>query len=71
MAQLRRLYGKLPLTVNETKSAVASAFGRFSSATPSGRRRDGAINRGVAAKPLATFKQPVRQLTRRSGGRSM
>ena len=28
MALLRRLYGKLQLTVNETKSAVASAFGR-------------------------------------------
>ena len=31
----------------------------------------GAIKRKVAAKPLATFKQRVRQLTRRSGGRSM
>lgn len=28
MALLRRLYGKLRLTVNETKSAVASVFGR-------------------------------------------
>ncbi|OIQ77237.1 hypothetical protein GALL_410700 [mine drainage metagenome] len=28
MALLRRLYGKLKLTVNEAKSAVGSAFGR-------------------------------------------
>jgi RNA-directed DNA polymerase len=28
MVLLRRLYGKLQLTVNETKSAVASVFGR-------------------------------------------
>ncbi len=28
MALLRRLYGKLRLTVNEAKSAVASVFGR-------------------------------------------
>ena len=29
------------------------------------------VKRRVADKPLATFKQRVRQLTRRSGGRSM
>jgi RNA-directed DNA polymerase len=29
------------------------------------------VKRGVSAKPLATFKQRVRQLTRRSGGFSM
>jgi hypothetical protein len=29
------------------------------------------VKRGVADKPLATFKQRVRQLTRRSGGRSI
>ncbi len=31
----------------------------------------GEVKRKVAAKPLATFKQRVRQLTRRSGGRNM
>lgn len=31
----------------------------------------GVVKRKVAAKALATFKQRVRQLTRRSGGRSM
>lgn len=29
------------------------------------------VKRKVAAKPMATFKQRIRQLTRRSGGRSM
>ena len=33
--------------------------------------RAGVVKRKVAAKALATFKQRVRQLTRRSGGRSM
>ena len=71
MALLRRLYGKLHLTVNETKSAVASVFGRkflgYSLWVARGRE----VRRRVADKPLATFKQRVRQLTRRSGGRSM
>jgi RNA-directed DNA polymerase len=71
MALLRRLYGKLRLTVNETKSAVTSVFGRkflgYSFWVASG----GAIKRKVAVKPLMTFKQRIRQLTCRSGGRSM
>ncbi|WP_218118886.1 group II intron maturase-specific domain-containing protein [Nitrosospira sp. Nsp1] len=33
--------------------------------------RKGEIKCKVVAKPLATFKQRVRQLTRRSGGRSL
>jgi RNA-directed DNA polymerase len=71
MVLLRRLYGKLRLTVNETKSAVTSVFGRkflgYSFWVASG----GAIKRKVAVKPLMTFKQCIRQLTCRSGGRSM
>jgi RNA-directed DNA polymerase len=71
MALLRRLYGKLRLRVNETKSAVTSVFGRkflgYSFWVASG----GAIKTKVAVKPLMTFKQRIRQLTRRSGGRSM
>jgi len=70
MALLRRCYAKLRLQVNEAKSAVARVTGRkflgysFWFAA-------GGVKRKVAAKPLATFKQRVRQLTRRSGGRSM
>jgi len=67
MALRRRLYARLRLTVNETKSAVASAFGRYSLWVAKG----GEIKRRVADHPMATFRQRVRQLTRRSGGRSM
>ena len=70
MALLRRCYATLRLKVNETKSAVASVTGRkflgYSFWFPKGE-----VKRKVAAKALATFKQRVRQLTRRSGGRGM
>ena len=71
MALLRRLYGKLRLTVNETKSAVASVFGRKFLGYSFWVAPGGVIKRKVAAKPLMTFKQRIRQLTCRSGGRSM
>ena len=71
MALLRRLYGKLRLTVNEAKSAVASVFGRKFLGYSLWVAPGGVVKRKVAAKPLATFKQRIRQLTRRSGGRSM
>jgi RNA-directed DNA polymerase len=71
MALLRRLYGKLRLTVNETKSAVASVFARKFLGYAFWAGPGGVIKRKVAAKPMATFKQRVRQLTRRSGGRSL
>ena len=71
MALLRRLYGKLRLTVNETKSAVASVFGRKFLGYSFWVAPGGAVKRKVAAKPLRAFKQRIRQLTRRSGGRSM
>lgn len=72
MGLLRRLYARLRLRVNETKSAVASVFsnrkflGYSFWVAPKG-----VVRRKVAGKTLATFKQRVRQLTRRSGGRSM
>lgn len=72
MALLRRLYAKLRLKVNETKSAVVSVLadrkflGYSFWVAP-----QGVIKRKVAAKALATFKQRIRQLTRRSGGHSM
>jgi len=71
MGLLRRLYGKLRLTVNETKSAVASVFGRKFLGYAFWAATGGVIKRRVAAKPMATFKQRIRQLTRRSGGRSL
>ncbi|MEJ8816278.1 group II intron reverse transcriptase/maturase [Variovorax ureilyticus] len=71
MALLRRLYGRLKLKVNEAKSAVAGVFGRKFLGYALRRGPGGVVKRTVAAKPIATFKQRVRQLTRRSGGRSM
>ncbi|SAK59358.1 group II intron reverse transcriptase/maturase [Caballeronia ptereochthonis] len=71
MALLRRLYGRLRLKVNETKSAVASVFGRkflgYSLWVASG----GVVKRKVAAKALLAFKHRIRELSGRSGGRSM
>jgi len=71
MALLRRLYGRLRLTVNETKSAVASVIGRKFLGYAFWVGPGGAIKRRVADKPMAAFKHRIRQLTRRSGGRSL
>ena len=71
MALLRRLYGKLRLTINETKSAVASVFGRKFLGFTFWVAPGGVVKRKVAAKPLQTFKRRIRRLTRRSGGRSL
>lgn len=71
MAYLRRLYVNLKLQINEAKSAVASAFGRkflgYALWVAKGRE----VKCKVAQKPLQNFKARIRQLTRRSGGRSM
>jgi RNA-directed DNA polymerase len=71
MALLRRLYAKLKLKINQAKSAVANAFGRKFLGYAFWATSNGQVRRAVAAKPLATFKQRVRQMTGRSGGRSM
>jgi RNA-directed DNA polymerase len=71
MALLRKLYAGLKLQVNEAKSAVGSALGRkflgYALWVAKGRE----VKCKVAAKPLADFKARIRQLTRRSGGRSL
>jgi hypothetical protein len=71
MALLRGCYAKLRLKVNETKSTVASLDDRKFLGYSFWTAPEGVIKRAVAVKALATFKQRVRQLTRRSGGRSM
>ena len=71
MVLLRKLYAKLHLTVNEAKSAVASAFGRKFLGFSFWVAPKGEVKCGVATKPLVAYKQRIRQLTRRSGGRSM
>lgn len=70
MALLRRLYETLHLSVNESKSAVASAFGRkFLGYELWARGTE--VRRAASYKALKHFKQRVRQLTRRSCGRSL
>jgi RNA-directed DNA polymerase len=71
MALLKRLYGKLHLKINESKSAVADAFGRKFLGYSLWLAHDGTVRRAVSIKALATFKQRIRQMTRRSIGRSM
>jgi len=71
MALLRRLYDKLHLVVNEGKSAVGGAFGRKFLGYSLWLGRGKVVKLKVADKSLATFKQRIRELTGRSGGRSM
>ena len=71
MELLRKLYGGLKLQINEAKSAVGSAFRRkflgYELWVAKGRE----VKCAVADKPMRDFKARLRQLTRRSGGRSM
>ena len=71
MVYLRKLYTGLRLQINEAKSAVASALGRkflgYELWVAKGRE----VKCKVAEKALGNFKARIRQLTRRSGGRSM
>lgn len=71
MAWLRKMYAKLHVTVNEAKSAAASVFGRKFLGFSFWLAPKGEVKCGVAAKPLANYKQRIRQLTRRACGRSM
>lgn len=71
MALLKQLYAGLKLQINEAKSAVGSALGRkflgYELWVAKGRE----VKCAVAHKAMAHFKARIRQLTRRSGGRSM
>ena len=71
MAALRRLFAGLRLRVNEAKSAVAPATQRqflgFSFWDAKGR----IVKRRIAPKAMSRLKDRVRQITRRSGGRSL
>ncbi|MCF8155256.1 MAG: group II intron reverse transcriptase/maturase, partial [Rhodoferax sp.] len=71
MALLRKLYTGLKLQINEAKSAVASAFGRKFLGYALWVAKGKEVKCKVAVKPLENFKARIRQLTRRSGGRSM
>jgi RNA-directed DNA polymerase len=71
MALLRRMYAKLGLKVNETKSAVAVVYGRKFLGYSLWETSKGEVRRRVADKAMVKFKQRVRQLTRRNCGCSM
>lgn len=70
MVLLKRLYEKLHLSVNESKSAVASAFGRkflgYAFWASQGKAK-----RAASFKAQKQFKQRIRWYTRRSCGRSL
>ena len=71
MGLLQRLYAKLRLRVNESKSAVDLATKRkllgYSFWVAPGR----VVKRRVAKKALAMMKERVRLITKRTGGRSI
>lgn len=68
---LRKLYDRLHLKVNEAKTAVATATGRKFLGYALWRSAGDRIKCAVARKALETFKQRIREMTRRSGGRSL
>jgi len=71
MELLRRLFGRLRLRVNESKSAVDLAKNRkvlgYSFYDAPGQK----VKLRVAGKPLTVLKARIRRITRRTGGRSM
>jgi RNA-directed DNA polymerase len=71
MALLKRCYDKLHLRINESKSAVTSSFGRKFLGFALWVSRNSEVKRAVAKKALETFRQKIRQITRRSCGRSI
>jgi group II intron reverse transcriptase/maturase len=70
METLRRLYAKLRLRVNETKSAVAPAWTRSFLGYAFWRHR-GKTRCRIADKALVTMRNRVRAITARNGGRSI
>jgi len=68
---LKKLYDRLHLKVNEAKTAVAPATGRKFLGYELWRSAGDQIKCAVSYKALDTFKQRIRELTRRSGGRSL
>ena len=71
LAGLRRLYARLHLRLNEAKSAVASVFERPFLGYGFRRAPVAGVRRVVALKSLDRLKDRLRQLTRRTCGRSI
>lgn len=70
-AGLRRRYDRLHLKVNESKTAVASVFGRTFLGYCLWVGPRGEVKRAVADKAIATYKRRIRQITRRRVGCSL
>jgi RNA-directed DNA polymerase len=71
MQTLRRLYKRLRLRVNETKSAVARPYSRKFLGYSFWVAKGSEVKRRVAPQALVKMKERVREITARSGGRSM
>jgi RNA-directed DNA polymerase len=68
---LRKQYEKLHLRVNEQKTDVGPVFGRKFLGYCLRRWTGDTVKIAVAPKALDTFKQRIRVITRRAGGRGM
>jgi group II intron reverse transcriptase/maturase len=71
MQLLRKLYARLRLRINESKSAVARPQDRKFLGYSFWYARNSEVRRRVAPKAMETMKQRVRGITDRNGGRSM
>jgi group II intron reverse transcriptase/maturase len=71
MQTLRRLYARLRLRINESKSAVARPWDRTFLGYSFWVAPGWEVRRRVAPKALEVMKQRVREITARNGGRSM
>lgn len=71
MEALRRLFSKLRLRVNEAKSAVARPRDRKFLGYSFWYAKGSEVRRRVASKALVAMKERVRDITKRSGGRSI
>lgn len=71
LLSLRKLYDKLHLKVNEKKTEVGSVFGRKFLGYCLRRWSKNTVKIAVAPKALDTFKQRIRLITTRVGGKGM
>jgi RNA-directed DNA polymerase len=71
MGLLRELFSRLRLRVNDEKSAVAPAHRRKLLGYSLWFGPGGTVKRRVADKAMAAMKEQVRQITRRTRGRSL
>ncbi len=71
MGTLKRLYARLRLRINESKSAVAGVGDRKFLGYSFWKTPKGEVRRRIASKALEAMKDRVRRITGRSRGRSL